>query len=285
MTQAKNAIEAYNAALQVHSSNIANMSVMGYKRLDISFQSIFEKTLQRGSPASTYEGLGGINPVQLGQGVAIANVGVDFSQGTFITASYLDLAISGQGLFIVTPDQGLTQYYTRAGHFHLDASGNMLTDKGMQVYGFRHDTGNLEPISLAGFSYNPALLSFTNDGILAEFPEKVDESGSRLGVPDVDKAPTQLFYQIALTSFPNPSGLQQFQGTCFAQTLASGESSTPTIPGGAVGVVYPRQLEQSNVFYLGETIDSMDIQRAMSGNLSIVRMVSDIISTFINRLG
>ena len=43
MAQAKNAIEAYNTALKVHSSNIANMNVIGYKRLNYSFQSIFEK--------------------------------------------------------------------------------------------------------------------------------------------------------------------------------------------------------------------------------------------------
>ena len=68
--------------------------------------------------------------------------------------------------------------------------------------------------------------------------------------------------------------------------MASGEPMVPTIPafGTLVGGVVPRQLEQSNVFYLGETIDSIETQRAMSGSLTLIRLASDTISQFINRL-
>ncbi|MGB9612795.1 MAG: flagellar basal body protein, partial [Candidatus Margulisiibacteriota bacterium] len=79
MSQAKNAIEAYNAALKVSSANIANMNVPGYKKLGISFQSIFEKVLSRGTAA---EGdMGGTNPRQFGQGMSISGISVDFSAG------------------------------------------------------------------------------------------------------------------------------------------------------------------------------------------------------------
>jgi flagellar hook protein FlgE len=63
MTKAKNAIEAYNTQLRVSSANIANMSVNGYKKLDVSFQTVFERVLNGGTAAS--EGAGGTNPVQL----------------------------------------------------------------------------------------------------------------------------------------------------------------------------------------------------------------------------
>jgi len=95
---------------------------------------------------------------------------------------------------------------------------------------------------------------------------------------------TSAGYRIALTYFSNPNGLAQAQGTSFSQTPASGDPATPQLPGGAVGSIRPGQLEQSNVVYLIETIDALEMQRAMNGNLTMVRMASDMISQFINRL-
>ena len=77
----KNAIESYNAQLRVTASNIANLEVSGYKRLNISFQSVFEKVLSKGTAASPATEVGGTNPLQFGSGVSIGNIGIDFSQG------------------------------------------------------------------------------------------------------------------------------------------------------------------------------------------------------------
>jgi len=284
MTKAKDAIKAYNTALNVYSSNIANMSVTGYKRLDISFQSIFEKLLHGGSPANLFEGTGGTNPMQLGQGVGIGGVSLDFSQGTFSSAGFLDLAISGQGLFMVTPDDGQTIYYTRNGKFHIDAEGYLRTESGMKIYGTSGLGGALTFIQVPPLT-NTRLLSFDSNGTLTLYPEKYDDDSNPLGYPDIEAVPTATYHSVVLTYFPNPSGLKQSQASTFEESLASGEPQGYSNPGyGAYGAVFPRQLEQSNVFYLEETINSLEIQRAMSGNLTIVRMASDIISQFINRL-
>ena len=275
MSQAKNAIEAYNAALRIHSANIANMNVIGYKRLDYSFQSIFEKILQRGTAADIYEGLGGTNPMQLGQGMAIANIGVDFSQGSLASGGNLDLAIIGQGLFIVSPDGGETFLYSRSGQFYLQ-DGNLLNQNGMQVYGIDTTTGQLAPITgITSTAFDLTKLSWTNDGTLAEFSD-----------PGIWNTVSKYSnFRIALTYFDNPTGLEQSIGTTFKETLASGEPAPAIAPSGVAGSVTPRNNEQSNVFYLGETIDSLEIQRAMSGNLTVIRMASDTIQQFINRLG
>lgn len=286
MTKAKDAIKAYNTALQVYSSNIANMSVSGYKRLDISFQSIFEKLLHGGTAANSFQGTGGVNPMQIGQGVAIGNVSLDFSQGTFAAAGSLDLAISGQGLFMVTPDDGQTILYTRSGKFHFDTDGYLRTETGMKVYGTMG--GSFEPIWVPSY-VNKNLLSWDQDGVLTLYNEKLDDGGNPLGYADTESPTGTTFHTISLTYFLNPSGLKQSQGTSFEESLASGEAQgyyDPVPYGGVgpVGSVYPRQVEQSNVFYLEETINSLEVQRAMSGNLTIIRMASDIISQFINRL-
>jgi flagellar hook protein FlgE len=267
INQAKNAIEAYNAALKVSSSNLANMSVPGYKRLGVSFQSIFEKVLSQGTSSGT--STGGSNPYQLGQGMSISGLNLDFSNGETTTGTSLDLAISGSGLFIVSPDAGLTTLYTRAGNFQIDADGNLLTNS-MQVYGL-DSAGNVVPISG---------LPSGNKSDYRWQPDDTLEYSSDGGVTF-----TGTGYRIALTYFPNPSGLAQAQGTTFAETLASGAAYDAQGPGGAVGQIIPGQIEQSNVVYLTETIDSLAFQRALSGNLSMVRMASDLISSFIQKLG
>ncbi len=266
MNQAKNAIEAYNQALRASSSNIANMNVTGYKGLDVSFQSIFERVLSRGTAAEA--NLGGTNPIQIGQGMAISNVSINFSQGELISGAGLDLAISGNGLFIVSPDGGESYLYTRAGNFQVDSYGNLLSN-GMQVYGL-NTSGNLVPITGLP-SGNKSDYQWQTDGTLQY-------------TTDGGLSYTSTGYRIALTYFPNPNGLAQAQGSSFAETPASGAPADSQAPGGAVGTINPGQLEQSNVSYLTETIDALELQRAMSGNLTVIRMASDMISQFINRL-
>lgn len=267
MAQARNAIEAYNTALKVSSSNIANMNVPGYKRLDVSFQSIFEKVLSRGTAADNDRG--GTNPWQFGQGMSVSSIGVDFTPGETLTGTSMDLAISGSGMFVVSPDAGNSYLYTRAGNFQIDSSGN-LTSNNLQVYGL-DDSDNLVPISSLP-SGNKSDYRWLADGTL-QYSSDGGVTYSNTG------------YRIALTYFPNPSGLAQAQGTAFAQTLASGDAATPSGPGGAVGTLLTGQIEASNVFFLGESIDAQEIQRAMTGNLSVVRMASDLISSFIQKLG
>ena len=275
LTKAKNAIETYNTQLRINSSNIANMSVPGYKAMKISFQTLFEQLINGGTAAT--DKVGGKNPLQLGTSVGVANVGIDFTQGNIADGQHLDLAISGSGLFIVSPDGGNTMQYTRAGKFQVDSAGNLVTDTGMQVYGF--SGGALVPITgLSG--YNASYLSWTNTGALVQYNDDswdVTDATKHYQVADTG-------YSIALTSFTNNSGLAQASGNTFAETEASGAPLDNELPGGDFGSVTPRMYEQSNVFYTGEIIDSMEAQRAMSGNLTIARMISDEITNFITKI-
>lgn len=275
MRQAKNAIAAQNAALQIITSNIANMSTTGYKRMDLSFQSIYEQILSRGLSASATEGLGGTNPKQLGQGMAIANLAVDFSQGDLASGTNLDLAISGQGLLIVSDDSGSTFKYTRNGDLSIDSSGNLVNSTGSQVYGFFGTSTTLVPITgLTSDLYNQSNLSFDSAGSLLEYTDS-----------NYTSVQADTGFRIALTYFNNPGGLLQVAGSAFEETEASGVPATAALPGGAAGSISPRYLEESNVVYLSESLDSLEIQRAMNGNLTMVRLASDIISNFISRLG
>ena len=270
MSQAQNAIEAYNQALTASSANIANMDVPGYKKINVSFESVFAKVLSQGTAAQTT--MGGTNPLQFGQGMTVSGTTVDFSNGQYATGGNLDLAVSGSGLFIVSPDGGNTYLYTRAGNFKIDANNN-LTSNGLQVYGLDNG-GNVVPISNLP-SGNTTNFKWLADGTLQYTTNPTDTTPSYINTG----------YSIALTYFANPGGLAQAQGTSFAQTLASGPAAAAQGPGGGVGSLKVGQIEQSNVFFLGESVQSLEIQRAISANLSVVKLASDTISSFISKLG
>lgn len=263
MTQSKNAIEVYNSALGIHNANIANLSVPGYKSLDMSFQSILEHLLTPGTSASDFSYLGGTNPKQLGQGVGIGNISVNFSQGEQTDGEPINLSIIGQGLFIVSDDGGNTFQYTRAGTFTKDANNNLVTASGMQVYGL-NGSGSIAPIT--GLTGGVSEYSWNDSGELLL-------NGASTG------------YKIALTYFNNSSGLQQASGTTFKATASSGDAHSPVGPGGMAGTVSPGKVEQSNVFYTGESIAALELQRAVNANLNAVKAASDLISSFISKLG
>jgi flagellar hook protein FlgE len=110
--------------LSTIGDNIANVNTIGFKGSTMSFGDILSQTLT---------GLSGTS--QIGRGVSVLATKVDFSQGSFQnTSSGLDLAIDGDGFFVVN-NGGATEY-TRAGGFHLDNNGNIVTASGAILQGY-----------------------------------------------------------------------------------------------------------------------------------------------------
>lgn len=276
MSQANNAIDAYNTKLRTISSNITNLSIPGYKRTDISFEEVFSHVVKSGTGSSFYGEEGGTNPQQTGGTTAVANSLIDFRQGDVVGSTNMDLAISGNGLFILSPDNGNSFLYTRNGQFTVN-NNKLLSVNGMQVYGFKRNGGvssaQLEAIDLTGQTYDPTKVTFDANGVLRKSYDSIT------GIYG-----DELNHQIALTSFPNPSGLEYRDGTNFSQTLSSGDPANPSAPGNeSVGIISPRSKEQSNVIYTSEVVDSLEMQRAESACLTVIRLVNDTITQFIQR--
>ena len=120
-------LNAMGQELSVIGNNIANVNTVGYKGSTMNFGDILSQTLT---------GLSGTS--QVGRGVDVNGVTPVFSQGTFqTTSSSLDLAIDGDGFFMVK-NNGATEY-TRAGNFQLDQSGNITTPTGAVLQGYLAD--------------------------------------------------------------------------------------------------------------------------------------------------
>jgi len=82
--------------------------------------------------------------LEIGGGAFATSTVKDFSQGALMnTNSSTDLALDGEGFFMVKDNQGVV-YYTRAGQFRKDASGNLINTNGMKLLGWALDeTGNM----------------------------------------------------------------------------------------------------------------------------------------------
>ena len=128
-------LAAQSNALGVISDNISNVNTVGYKGSTASFQTM----VTQAATQTTYTP-GGVGSQPL-QGVDIQGL----LQGT---SNATDLAISGNGMFVVNesanPDIGDDMMFTRAGEFRPDENGNLRNAAGFYLQGWQiDDDGNL----------------------------------------------------------------------------------------------------------------------------------------------
>ena len=138
-------LQSHQIAMDVESNNIANVNTTGFKYSRANFSDLLAQTK---SIATAPQGnLGGKNAVQVGLGSTINSMTRIFSQGSVQNSDKnTDVAIQGDGFFIVSPDAGNTYKYTRAGDFKFDAGGNFVDNNGFIVQGWLRDpkTGNVD---------------------------------------------------------------------------------------------------------------------------------------------
>jgi len=117
---------AHGQKMSTVGNNIANINTVGFKGSRMDFQDILYSSI------GTNFGGG-----QIGGGVGIGIVMNDFSQGSFeTTTSALDIGISGNGFFKVSPEGSSAAYYTRAGNFHLTKEGYVQDSNGFSLQGW-----------------------------------------------------------------------------------------------------------------------------------------------------
>ena len=135
-------LDAAATDLSVVGNNIANASTTGFKGSRAEFVDVF---------ATTFSGVSGNTP---GSGVRVSSVSQQFGQGNVeFTSSNLDMAINGEGFFIVSDDG--TDTYTRAGAFKTDREGFVIDSSGrnLQVFPANNNgtfnTGTLQSLQLS----------------------------------------------------------------------------------------------------------------------------------------
>jgi flagellar hook protein FlgE len=142
------AISGLNASskeLDVIGNNIANSNTMGFKAGKTYFANVLSQSLSGGSSGM----------MQIGQGVTVADVATQFSQGSLeSTSSGLDLAIDGSGFFIAQDSDG-SQYFTRAGALHIDGNGFLVDINDYRIQGYAPGSATLGDVNTSGAQSAP----------------------------------------------------------------------------------------------------------------------------------
>ncbi|HUK54710.1 MAG TPA: flagellar basal-body rod protein FlgG [Candidatus Binatia bacterium] len=235
------------------ANNLSNSSTAGFHRRRLQFQDLIYQNLIAPGAAATQqttipEGL------QIGLGTKTASTEILQQQGSFeATGNVLDLAIQGAGFFQITLPTGEIAY-TRAGNFHLDFQGNVVTVDG----------NLLNP----GVTIPPNALTVTvgTDGTVS------------VTLPGQTQA--QQVGSIQLAVFQNPGGLSSMGQNLFEATTASGEPIVGT-PGGSegIGTIQQGVLEQSNVDVVQEFIELILAQRTYEANSRVVHAADEMFQT------
>lgn len=164
-------LQSHQIAMDVESNNIANVNTIGFKYSRANFSDLLAQTNQI---ATAPQGdLGGKNAVQIGLGASVNSVTRIMTQGSIQnTDKNTDVAIQGDGFFIVSADGGSTYKYSRSGDFKFDAGGNFVDNNGFIVQGWSRDpaTGKVDSTApIANINIPPGLTTpanATNDVVL-----------------------------------------------------------------------------------------------------------------------
>jgi flagellar hook protein FlgE len=131
-------LRQHQTLMDVVSNNISNVNTAGYKTSSVVFEDTLSQLVRAAS--SPGNGVGGVNPAQVGLGVQLGAISTNFAQGSAQnTGRSTDLMIQGDGFFVL--QNGNTQEYTRAGSFSFDTSGTLVNPEGMRVQGWMGASG------------------------------------------------------------------------------------------------------------------------------------------------
>lgn len=216
LTTALTGMTAAETQVDVVGNNLANSQTVGFKASTSVFATQFLQTQSLGS--SPTPGQGGTNPRQTGLGTRVAEITPDFTQGTIeVSSNSSDLAIQGDGFFIVEGSQG-EQLYTRNGQFKTNSDNELVTVTGNRVLGFGVDdqfeieTTTLSPISipLGSAAVAQATQNVFMQGVLSPSGDVANTAGviqsATLGDSAVPR-PDLTGVGINVASVPNSSGV------------------------------------------------------------------------------
>jgi len=249
---AASGMSAQQLNLDTIANNLSNSSTTGFRQLRLQFQDmVYQNMVTPGAAQSQNTVSAGL---QIGMGTKSAATEVINTQGSLEeTDNQLDVAIKGNGFFQVQMPDG-TIAYTRAGNFHLNNQGTIVTSDGDPIIPTITVPTNATAITITEYGVVNATLSGQTN-------------------------PSQLG-QIQLATFPNTGGLSQVGSNLMKATLNSGDPVLGN-PGGTEGLGTLQQdyLEASNVDVVSMFVQMVLAQRAYESNSKVVKAADDMYST------
>lgn len=234
------------------ANNLANASTVGFKRTRLEFQDLMYQNMRSaGAAANASTPL----PVGLQIGMGARSIASEkiFLQGDFKeTGNKLDMVIEGSGFFQVRQASGEIAY-TRAGQFHLNEQGQVVTAGGDQ----------LEP-SIT-IPTEATSINIGKDGTVS--------------TTTAGQANAQNVGQIQLAIFANPAGLEALGGNLFKATGASGQPTVGAANANGIGAINQGYIENSNVSVVEELVNMISAQRIYETNSKVITTADRMLGT------
>ncbi|ARD49301.1 flagellar basal-body rod protein FlgF [Sporosarcina sp. P37] len=251
-------LKNFQTKLDVIGNNIANVNTYGFKKGRTVFKDLYSQTVAGASEPGANRG--GVNPKQVGLGSQLATIDTIHSGGSMqTTGNTLDLAIEGDGFFIVGQDGGSEKFYTRAGNFYLDKEGDIVDGDGRYLL---DEAGTKIYVPLTSTS-----LSIGQDGAV----NVVNEDG------ELEK-----LANVGLATFNNPGGLSKVGGNLYEVSANSGEPSEGLAIEEGRGAIKSGSLEMSNVDLSEEFTEMIVAQRGFQANTRIITTSDEILQELVN---
>jgi len=262
-------LNAFSNAISVTSDNIANINTYGFKGRRLVFADIFADT------QVIYNRLAGSKE---GEGVRVADTRTDFTQGAFDTTDKgpFDLAIDGNGFFVVKANPDAPELYTRAGHFDIGFDENGVKGVLVNPEGLQLQVDQNGAIGALNVSAGRLKQRFGDDFVLAGF--SVDKDGVITAESVTGR--TEVLGKVQIVKFHDPEALLPLGGGIFTQ---SHDSGIPVqIPQEAIGAtIRDHALELSNVNLSDQFTNLIEYQRAFQINNQVVRLSDEILQTLV----
>lgn len=175
-------LKVHQTKMDVIGNNIANVNTVAYKSNSVTFSEVFYQTTQGASGPNAETGKGGQNAMQIGLGSSVGSItsNIETEGATQRTDNPFDLKLSGNAFFVV--NDGMSNYFTRAGNFTVDESGKLVTNSGLSVMGWVADEDgniikdNVKPLYLKSEEYTYTDPQATTNNTISGNLNKEDES-------------------------------------------------------------------------------------------------------------
>jgi flagellar hook protein FlgE len=278
MSAAVSGLDAYQEQMDIIGNNIANLNTTGYKSATGNLVDAFSDTLQAAT-AATSSGTNGTNPEQIGTGVMTGSITNDWSSGGLnATGVASNMAINGNGFFVVQDPVSGTQYVTQDGTFSMNTNGNLVNSAGMELVGYNTSSlsGTIGPIQIdttgmpSTSSPTATLTSYTigGNGIIT------------VNLSDGTSFPRG---QVLLQNFTDPQALTSVGNNLYSNTGNAGGLSAPGTPGStSLGTIQSGALELSNVDLSAQMADLITAQRAFEANSKIITTSDELLQDVVN---
>ena len=258
-------MQQFQQEMDVIGNNVANVNTTGFKSSRANFVDTFSQSLAGGSSGN----------MQVGSGVATSTVSNLFTQGTINeTGAPSNLAINGQGFFVVKNTADSAQFATRDGSFKVDTDGYLVTAEGFRVQGYSDSTLTTVGDIKIDAGANAATVKVNSYRIASD---------GKIYVTPSDNTGETIRGQVLLQNYLNPQALVKEGNNLYSNLTNAGPLAALGAPkASGLGSIQQGSLEMSNVDLTSEFSMLITNQRAFQASSRIITTSDELLQEIIN---